>query len=138
MKFKTGKSISVPAGLSLSLTGNVIITAITTTILAKLLNNMMITWEETGYWIMVMLLIASFVGSKLAIITIKSQRYLIGLMSGVLFWAFLLCITALFFGGQYCSIPETGVLILSGSITAALVRFPKKRIYGKNSYRSYR
>lgn len=138
MKLKTGKSVSIPKGLGLSLAGNVIITAITITILASLLNNTVITWEETGYWIMGMLLVASFVGSKLAIMTIKTQRYLIGLMSGILFWAFLLCITALFFGGQYCSIPETGVLIISGSITAALIQFPKNRIFRSNTHHSYR
>ena len=138
MKTKTGKATSVPRGLGLSLAMNIIITAAVAAIIAVLLSRKIIPWENTGYWIMGMLLTASFIGGKIAISAIKSQRYLVSIMSGALYWMFLLCITALFFGGHYSSVLETGALILSGSIAAGLLNYPKKPTALRKRKYSYR
>ena len=138
MKLKAGKALSVPEGLLLSLTVNIITTSLIITILSVLLSTKTILWSETGYWIMIMLLISSFTGSKVAIGTVKSQRYLIATMSGILYFMSLLCITALFFGGQYNSVIETGILILSGSIAAALIHLPQKKALQRKRTYSYR
>lgn len=135
---KTGKAMSVPAGLGLSLVVNVSITSMAVAIITILLNYNSITWENTGYWIMGMLLISSYFGGKVAINSIKTQVYIVSLMSGILYWMFMLCITALFFGGQYNSIFETGVLIIAGSISAALLHLPKKRNSIQRSRHSHR
>ena len=127
MKPRTGKAVSVPTGLFFSLLVNIFLTITVIAVIAILLLHNRITWNDTGYWIMAMLLVSSFAGSKIAIETIKTQRYLVSLMAGVLYWMMLLCITALFFGGNYCSIFETGALIISGSVTAALLQLPQKR-----------
>lgn len=124
----TGKSFSVPAGLGLSLAVNIGITLIITGLLSHSIQRKTIEWETVGYWIMIMLLLSSFFGAKTAMATIKTQYLLISFMSGVLYWFFLLCITALFFGGNYHSVFETAALITAGSIAAVLIRAPKKKI----------
>jgi len=44
----------------------------------------------------------------------------IGWVSGIIYFATLLVITALFFGAQYSAVGETSLLVLCGSILAAL------------------
>lgn len=138
MKPRTGKAVSVPTGLFFSLLTSIFITITVIAIIAILLLQNKITWKETGYWIMAMLLISSFAGSRMAIETIKTQRYLVSFMAGTVYWMILFCIAALFFGGNYSSVLETDALIISGSITAALLHIPQKhRTYAKRR-RSYR
>ena len=138
MKAKHGRAVSVPVGLGISLiiTGTLTITA--TAVIAIMINNEIIQWTQVGFWIMVILLVSSFLGGKIAIYTIKRQRMLVSFMSGVLYWALLLCITALLFGGNYGSVWETGALIIAGSITAALIHLPqinKKGVRTRGVYR---
>ena len=133
MKKSAGKAVSVPRGLFLSLAANVTIVIVGSAVIAILLNHKSITWNSTGYWIMSMLILAAFVGAKIAVSSIKTQRHLISLMSGLLFWMFLMCMTALFFGGHYYSFFETGILIISGSLAAALLHNPKT---GRNRRKS--
>lgn len=127
MKAKHGKAVSIPSGLGYSLLINAFITMMGVIILSVMLDRNRITWENVGYWIMVTLFAASFCGGRIAITTIKTQKYLISLMSGLLYWVFLLCITALFFGGQFSSVPETVLLILSGTLSAALLYSPRRK-----------
>ena len=138
MKIRTGKAASIPAGLGISLSVNMMLTAIMIAILTVLLSKNTIAWENTGYWIMGTLLLSSFLGGKAAIAAIKTQRYLISLMSGLLYWMMLICITALFFGGQYSSVLETGALILAGSVTSALLHYPRKSLSQQKQKYSYR
>lgn len=138
MKIKAGKAASVPGGLLLSLAVNTVITAFGTGIIALLLNRKNIAWSNTGYWIMTMILISAFTGGKVAISLVKTQRYLISLMSGLLYWMVLLCTTALFFGGQYSSFVETGALILSGAFAAALLHWPHTHNISQKRRCSYR
>ena len=138
MKSRTGKAISIPAGLGLSLIVSITITAIITGIFSVMLQNNTLIWKNIGYWIMAMLLLVSFVGGKTAINRIKSNKYLISVMSGILYWTFLLCITALFFGGQYSSVYETAILIIAGSMTASLLHLPSKPHLTKKYKSSYR
>lgn len=138
MKALTGKACSVPAGLGLSLTVNVLITAISVAVMAAMLSRNTVSWENTGYYIMLMLLIASFAGGKTAIAAIKHQRYLVSLMSGILYWMFLMCLTALLWGGQYSSVTETGALIIAGSTAAALLSRHRKQRNAQIRRYSYR
>lgn len=138
MKTRMGKTASIPMGLGLSLAAAATITFLSTFAISILLDRRSIDWANVGYWIMLVLLLAPFVGGKIAINTIKTQRILISLMSGVLYWMFLLCITALLFGGDYSSIWETGALIAAGSLTAALLRFPQIRYSSRQKRGIYR
>ena len=125
MKTKQGRAVSVPVGLGISLSITATLTIIATAIIAIMINNETIQWTGVGFWIMAVLLVVSFLGGKAAIYAIKTQRVLVSFMSGGLYWAFLLCIAALLFGGNYGSVWETGALITAGSVTAALIHLPQ-------------
>lgn len=123
--------MSVPGGL---LTAGMISMGITVTIsliIANQLNTERITWEQAGYWIMGMLFLASFSGATSAYCTIKRQRLTVSVMSGTVYWVLLLCVTALFFGGNYEAVPETAAIIIAGSGCAAMVSLPQKGRRGR-------
>ena len=138
MKTKQGRALSVPMGLGMSLILTATLTITATGIIAHLINHEMIKWAQVGFWIMTILFTTSFMGGKVAIHAIKTQRFLVSFMSGALYWMFLLCITALLFGGNYGSIWETGALIIAGSITAALIHLPQTNKIGVRTRRKYR
>jgi len=64
---------------------------------------------------MIILILGAFTGSKVSYIKIKRQKIVVSLLSGAVLYMILLSITALFFGGQYSGVGETGLLILCGS-----------------------
>ena len=139
MKQRTsGKTVSVPAGLGISLLTNVLITAIAISLIAYCVEQKKIPWETVGVYIMFMLLISSHLGAKAAISAIRTQYLLVSAMSGLLYWMFLLCFTALFFGGSYDAVFETGGLIMAGSMTAAMIRLPCKKASIRNYQRKSR
>lgn len=122
-----GRSMSVQGGLILSGTTSLGITLLLSALLAKLLDSQKLSWEQAGYWIMGMLFAAAFAGAKAAIAAIKRQRLAVSVMSGMLYWGVLLCITALFFGGNFDAVPETALIIIAGSGCAAMVSLPLKK-----------
>lgn len=123
----TGRAMSMPGGLAFGAAVSLGLTLLGALLLAKLVQNETLPWENIGYGIMVMLLAASFSGAMLAAARIKRQRLTVCLLSGVIYFGLLLSMTALFFGGQYSSVGVTGVLILGGSGTAALLGIREKR-----------
>lgn len=123
----TGKSLSFPRGMTVSGITSMSITILASVIIAQMLDSGQITWEQSGYWIMGMLLLSAFLGAKAAIVTIKRQKLAVSMMSGILYWGIMLCVTALFFGGNYDAVLETAALIIAGSGCAAMVSLPQKR-----------
>lgn len=122
-----GKARSVPAGLLLAASVSLGIIFLLTAGLALCLSTERITWEQAGYWIMGMLFVSSYIGGKSAVYVTKRPRIPIALMSGALLWGSLLCVTALYFGGDYCAVWETGAIIAAGSGASALVSMPARR-----------
>lgn len=125
----SGKASSVPGGLAIAVFVSMITTVVSSALIANALNQETITWTQAGYWIMGMLFIASLIGAKCAFAAIKRQRMVVSMMSGVLYWGILLCITALFFGGKFGAVWETAGLVGAGSAVAALLSLPRT---GKN------
>lgn len=123
----TGKSLSFPGGMTVSGITSMSITILASVIIAQMLDSGQITWEQSGYWIMGMLLLSAFLGAKAAIVAIKRQKLAVSMMSGILYWGIMICVTALFFGGNYDAVLETAALIIAGSGCAAMVSLPQKR-----------
>lgn len=121
---QAGKARSVPGGLAMAVSVSVLMTIVGSVVIALCLNEEKITWQQAGYWIMGMLLAASFVGGKCAYGAIKRQRLVVCVMSGLLYWGLLLCVTALFFGGKFGAVWETAGIIAAGSGTSALITMP--------------
>ena len=122
-----GKTKSVPGGMAIAGSISIGITLLGSVIMAFMMDAEKITWEQAGYWIMAMLFLSAFAGAKGAIAAIKRQRLAVCAMSGGLYWGLLLCITALFFGGNYEAVGETAAIIIAGSGCAAMVSLPRKK-----------
>ena len=130
---RTGNAKSIPSGLAIASLISMAITFVVSAGIAALLETEKITWTDAGYWIMGMLYLSSFVGSKFAVMFIKRQKLTIIIMTGILYWGLLLCLTALFFGGDFSAIWETAGIIAAGAGSSALISFPfrkkKVRVY---------
>lgn len=122
----TGTASSIPAGLAW---GALISTAVTlagAAVTAKLIDGEIIGWDQTGYAVLVILLLSAWIGAMVAAGKIKRRRIVVCLASGVAYMLILLCATALFFGGKYSGVGETALLILCGSIVAVFSEYPGK------------
>lgn len=135
---QTGKACSVPGGLAASGIVSMAVTMGTSIVIAHFLNCEKITWEQAGYWIMGMLFAASFLGGKTAIMAMKHQRILVSFMAGLLYWGILLCITALFFRGDFSAVWVTAGIILAGCGSAALITGSKGKKNRKKVRSTYR
>lgn len=117
----TGTAATIPVGL---LTGGIaalLSTMALTAVLAKLMEGEILPEENIGYGVMIMLLASAFLGSAIACKRVKRQYLLTAGLSGVVYILLLLSMTALFFGGQYSAVGVTILLVLCGSLLAAML-----------------
>lgn len=119
--------MSMPGGLAFGGLSSLAVTLIFAAILAKLIEAETLPETSIGYGVMVLLLLASFVGALVASGRIKRQRLLVCLASGLIYFLLLLSMTALFFGGQYSAVWQTALLVLCGSMLAAMMHLREKR-----------
>lgn len=108
----TGRATSLPVGLAIGAACSLAATLILTAILAKLVEAETLPVEKVGYGIMVLLIVSSFAGAMISFGRIKRQRMLVCIVSGVIYFAMLMSMTALFFGGQYSAVGTTALLVL--------------------------
>lgn len=123
----TGTATSIPVGLAYGAMVATAVTLLLSAITAKLIDQELIGWEKTGYAVLVILLIASCLGAMVTAGKVKRQKLLMCLAAGGMYYGILLAATALFFGGQYSGVIETGLLILCGSLLAAFTGSPRKK-----------
>lgn len=122
----TGTASSIPAGLGWGCASATAVMLMGTFVTAKMIDKEILGWNRSGYAIMVILLLSSWVGAMMASGRIKRRRLTICMAAGAVYMIMLMLMTALFFGGQYNGVGETGLLILCGSTLAAFSQ-PKKR-----------
>lgn len=130
-KINTGKAASMPGGLVLGAGISVAVTIILSAVIAKLVQTEALQQDQIGYAVMVLLITASSLGAAIAQGKVKHQRVLVCMLSGLIYYVILICITALFFGGQYTGFGVTGLLILGGAGTTALLSGRRKGRGGK-------
>ena len=114
----TGTASTIPAGLAVGGLVSAAMTLIGAAIAAKLINSEILPWDQAGYAVMIILLLAAWLGAVVAAGRIRRRRVAVCAASGITYMLFLLCVTALFFGGTYSGVGETGLLIFCGSTVA--------------------
>lgn len=135
----TGRATSIPKGLAISGALATTVTIIGSGIIATLINTQMITESNIGYAIMIMLIVTSYLCSLTAWIKIKHRRLLVCISAGCVYFAILMSITAMFFGGQYSSVWETALLVLCGCLLATMhEKKTKKRKKYRKAGKAYR
>lgn len=122
----TGRAMSMPGGLALGAGVSLVLTILLEVALTWMVMNGKLAMEMVGYGIMVQLLATSWLGAAVAMHRIKHRKMLVCMLSGLIYLLTLLCITAMFFGGQYEGIPVTALLVLGGSLAAGLVGAGKR------------
>lgn len=113
-------------GLAAGAAVNLTITLTGALALSFMLSKERLLWENTGYAIMILLLLSSFSGTAVAISKIKRRRLLVSSLSCGIYFLFLILTAMLFFGGTYEAVGVTLCVILSGSVSALLLTGNKK------------
>lgn len=133
----TGKASSIPGGLASGGIVSIAITVAGAMGAAWLIGNEKLQENQIGYCSMFILLASSFLGAKTAAAKIKHRILYMSILSGVIYYAVLLAITAIFFGGQYQAMGVTGLLVLAGSACGALIS-PKGKRGGRKQHIGHR
>ena len=123
-----GKKASVPAGLVTGILTSLGFLFLGASILAWMINKEMLEKKATGYGVMMLLIVASYMGCKVGYIRIKEKRRIISGMVGVVLMLILLSVTALFFDGQYSGVGVTLMQILCGCGLAVLPMESKRGV----------
>ena len=111
----SGRTMSMGAGLALAGGVSMLMTLMMSAIIAFLADREILREHQTGYAVMALLLISAAAAAAVAIHKIRRRKLLVAGASGLIYFACLLGITALFFGGQYQGLGVTGLMILCGS-----------------------
>lgn len=117
----------MPAGLAVGGLSTLMITILGSGILAKMVESEVIEESSIGYGVMIMLILAAYLGAMVSYQKIKRQRFVVCMGSGAIYFGILLSITALFFGGQYSAVGVTALIVFCGSFLAVLPGFRENR-----------
>lgn len=117
----TGRASSMPGGLAFGAVVSVAVTVIAAVALAWMMDKEILSQDQIGYGVMVLLVTASFAGAMASFGKIKRLRMMVCVASGVIYFGLLLSLTALIFGGQFNGVGVTFLLITAGSLSAALM-----------------
>lgn len=122
----TGRTLSMPVGLTIGTAICILLTVLISIVISKLISIEKIEWNQVGYGVMIMLLIASIAGAKTACTIIRRRKLIICVSIGGLYWLSLLVITALFFGGQYDGMYLAGLIILCGGALVYIMEMKRE------------
>ena len=124
---QTGRAMSMPSGILIGTITALLTGIIGICITAKLIDLEIIPYQQIGYGVLITLIISSWIGSKSSIKQVKRQKNIVALLTGMCYYGLLLFIVAIFFGGQYNGVGETGLLILCGNILSILLKSSGKK-----------
>lgn len=133
----TGRAMTIPAGIGFGVLASIAVTVLFSAALAALVLGGNVPQASVGYGSMVILLAASSLGGLAAFAAVKHRRLLVCMLTGLCYFAALLCCTALFFGGQYTGIGVTALLIAVGALVSSLAGAGERR-GNKNGRRKIR
>ena len=117
----TGRAASMPAGIGIGLGICMLITLTGCAIIAALINGERMPESSVGYGAMAVLLLSSVVGALTASGLVKRRRLVVCAVLGLCYFAVLLLINGLMFGGAVSGVGVTALLILGGCAAAAFL-----------------
>lgn len=117
----TGKAMSMPGGLAMGGLVSLAVTIVGSVLTANLILREVIEADSVGYCSVAILLLSSVLGARIAVKSIKHRRLYVCALSAAIYYAVLLSITALFFGGQYRGMGVTALVVMAGAGTVALM-----------------
>lgn len=121
MKKGNGRAQPMPVGLGVGAVVATGVTLLSSALLANLVLSQKLSEGALGYGVMVVLLLSSALGSWIAAKLIKRRWMIMCFGAGGSYFAILLAMNALFFGGQYQGVGVTALMILGGSGAVGLL-----------------
>ena len=114
-----GNVSNMAAGIGIGVGVGMILTLIGAVLLAFALAGETLSVETMGYGIMVVLFIAAFLASMVAMWYIKNRKMQVSLITAGTYLLTLLATNALFFGGEYEGVGATVLVVaLAGTVAA--------------------
>lgn len=101
-------------GLAVGWAVSMMLTLLLSMLAGLLIYNERFPETAVGYTAMAAVLLSSSLGATAAVKRIKRRRAYVCALSGALYYASLLAVTALFFGGQYSGMGVTALLVIAG------------------------
>lgn len=133
----TGRAVAVPVGLGWGLLTSAVITLLGCLLTAHLINREILSWDHSGYGVMVILLLSAWSGAAVTAGKIKRRRAVMCIGAGAAYFLMLMAVTALFFGGRYSGVGETGLMIFCGSMLGIFTGIREKRRRNTVKFRTH-
>lgn len=112
----TDTASTMPVGFTMGALTNLAVTFGGAALCAMLISKGVLSESAIGYCAMVVVLLSAMAGATVAARRIKRRRVIVCGVAGAIYFCILLCMTALFFGGQYQNCGTVALLILAGSV----------------------
>lgn len=123
----TGTSVTMPIGIGIGCGISLVLTIIGAGIAAKLISMEVLREEAIGYGAMLIILAASICGAGIAVKKVKKRMLQVCALVGAIYFASLLAMTAMFFGGKYQGMGVTAMLVLAGCGVVVLIAGREKK-----------
>ncbi len=127
MQNKDTRRIIRPKVLLISWLAEISILMVGTAVLAMLISQKVISERSSGYGIVLVVLLASLLGTIMMLLGNENRKILGAGAITVLIWLSLLAFNALFLQGEYEGVAAMLCLIFGGSFTAVLLRIDKRK-----------
>lgn len=121
VKKVSGRASSMAVGVVTGAVVSVTILLILTATMAWLVMDGKMREDIRGFWLMITHVIATIPGAIVATSMVKRRRFLVCIAVGGTFFAFLVALTASFFGGQYQGVFVSCILIMFSSAAVGIV-----------------
>lgn len=112
---------SMPAVLAIGWCIEMLVTLVGTMLLSVLILGGRAGWEASGYGVMGILLLASYIGAAFSCRHVIGKKLITCCLSGIIYFSTLLAITILFFDSQFSSVWLLAVLVGGGAGLAILL-----------------
>ena len=116
----SGTVSGIPGGLITGLCAGLLTTTAGCGLTAWLLHAERLSENSIGYMSLLILLLSAFTGASVTWKRIRHRKLFVCMLAGVLYYGTLLCITGLFFGGQFQGMGVTAAAVLAGTLLAAI------------------
>ncbi len=127
----------MPAAIGIGAGVSVLMTVICSAALAFLISSGRMAPGSMGYGVLGILMLSAVIGSAMACAKVQGKRMIVSAASAASYLTVLLCMTALFFGGEYNGVLVTTLVILGGGIINGLLPTGKGRTKIRHSKRRY-
>ena len=117
----------MPVGLAYGLLYEMGCLLLTCGILSILTLSGKLRMEYSGYGVLFMLMVSSYIGAATASEQIGHKRFLVCILSGVIYILMIAAVAALLCGVQSEALATSAFLIMGGCLTAALIGNPIRK-----------